>query len=136
MKETGRKQVELLKQNSNNDVTKVQAYEKLNSMALTSVLMFNQRRQGEASKMTVTDYKEKQTTASGRCYLVTFKSGTRTVQDYHTSGVGSYLLKRLLTLQLQPLSHNLFAHSMENITYIHVSQTWILIAVTTPRYYN
>ena len=61
LKETGRKQVGLLKDDNIETNCKIQAYDTLNSTTLTSVLLFNRRRQGEASKMMVSDYTKKST---------------------------------------------------------------------------
>ena len=60
LKEVAAKQVQLL----NEDTTEInqlhEAYDKLNSVTLTTMLLFNRRRQSEASKMTVCDYNQKQ----------------------------------------------------------------------------
>ena len=55
LKEEGRKNLQILKSRSDSDVVD-NAWNRLNEIALAKLILFNRRRQGEASKMTLQDY--------------------------------------------------------------------------------
>ena len=86
LKETGRKQVGLVKEDSIGTNSKMQAYDALNSTTLTAVLLFNRRQQGETSKMMASDYTYGR---MSRCFCkVPVKCRAGTMQNYNQGRAG------------------------------------------------